>query len=97
MMRKDMINDMAELLEQAGAKMIKTQDAGSFPGMGIHEMGTARMGRDAKARCSMLTIRCGMPPMCFCHRRLVHGFKRLSKPLAYLYGTYRPGGAPCGG
>jgi len=48
LMRKDMINDMAELLEQAGAKNVKTQDAGSFPGMGIHEMGTARMGRDPK-------------------------------------------------
>ena len=48
LMRKDMINDMAEMLEQAGAKMIKTQDSGSFPGMGIHEMGTARMGRDPK-------------------------------------------------
>jgi choline dehydrogenase-like flavoprotein len=48
MMRKDMINDMAEMLEQAGAKNVKTYDAGSFPGMGIHEMGTARMGRDPK-------------------------------------------------
>jgi choline dehydrogenase-like flavoprotein len=48
LMRKDMINDMAETLEQAGAKNVKTYDAGSFPGMGIHEMGTARMGRDAK-------------------------------------------------
>jgi choline dehydrogenase-like flavoprotein len=47
-MRKDMIADMAEMLEQAGAKMIKTFDPGSFPGMGIHEMGTARMGRDPK-------------------------------------------------
>ena len=47
-MRKDMINDMAEMLEQAGATNVKTQDAGSFPGMGIHEMGTARMGRDPK-------------------------------------------------
>jgi choline dehydrogenase-like flavoprotein len=48
LMRKDMIADMAEMLEQAGAKMIKTFDPGSFPGMGIHEMGTARMGRDPK-------------------------------------------------
>jgi choline dehydrogenase-like flavoprotein len=48
LMRKDMINDMAEMLEQAGAKMVKTFDSGSFPGMAIHEMGTARMGRDPK-------------------------------------------------
>ena len=48
LMRKDMIADMAEMLEHAGAKMVKTFDAGSFPGMAIHEMGTARMGRDPK-------------------------------------------------
>jgi len=48
LMRKAMINDMAEMLEQAGANMVKTFDSGSFPGMAIHEMGTARMGRDPK-------------------------------------------------
>jgi choline dehydrogenase-like flavoprotein len=47
-MRKDMINDMAEMLEQTGAKDVDTYDAEYFPGMGIHEMGTARMGRDPK-------------------------------------------------
>jgi choline dehydrogenase-like flavoprotein len=48
LMRRDMINDMAEMLEQTGVKRIKTFDNGYFPGMGIHEMGTARMGRDPK-------------------------------------------------
>ena len=48
LMRKDMINDMAEMLERTGAKRVETYDAGYFPGMGIHEMGTARMGRDPK-------------------------------------------------
>jgi choline dehydrogenase-like flavoprotein len=43
-----MMADMAEMLEQSGAKRVKTFDYGSFPGMGIHEMGTARMGRDPK-------------------------------------------------
>ena len=47
-MRKDMMNDAAEMLEAAGAKDIRTYDNGSFPGMAIHEMGTARMGRDPK-------------------------------------------------
>ena len=45
-MRKDMMNDMAEMLDAAGARDINTFDAGYAPGMGIHEMGTARMGRD---------------------------------------------------
>jgi choline dehydrogenase-like flavoprotein len=48
LMRRDMINDMAEMLEQCGVKKVKTYDSGYFPGMGIHEMGTARMGRDPK-------------------------------------------------
>jgi choline dehydrogenase-like flavoprotein len=47
-MRKDMMADMAELLEQTGVKRVSTYDNEYFPGMGIHEMGTARMGRDAK-------------------------------------------------
>jgi choline dehydrogenase-like flavoprotein len=49
MMRKDMAQDMAELLDQAGVRDVKMYDSGSFPGMGIHEMGTARMGRDPKS------------------------------------------------
>jgi len=47
-MRKDMIADGAEMLEAAGLKNVSTYDNGSFPGMAIHEMGTARMGRDPK-------------------------------------------------
>jgi choline dehydrogenase-like flavoprotein len=47
-MREDMANDMAELLEGAGVKEVHTYDNEYFPGMGIHEMGTARMGRSPK-------------------------------------------------
>jgi Choline dehydrogenase and related flavoproteins len=49
LMRKDMIGDMAEMLTEAGVKDVKTFDEECFPGMGIHEMGTARMGRDPKS------------------------------------------------
>jgi choline dehydrogenase-like flavoprotein len=48
LMRFDMALDMAEMLEKCGVKDVKMYDNGSFPGMGIHEMGTARMGRDPK-------------------------------------------------
>jgi choline dehydrogenase-like flavoprotein len=48
LMRVDMMNDMAEMLEACGVKRVRTYDGGYFPGMGIHEMGTARMGRDPK-------------------------------------------------
>jgi len=47
-MRKDMKADMAEMLEQCGVKDVHTFDDTYYPGMGIHEMGTARMGKDPK-------------------------------------------------
>jgi len=47
-MRIDMMNDAAEMLEAGGVKDVKTYDAGYWMAMGIHEMGTARMGRDPK-------------------------------------------------
>ena len=47
-MRKDMAVAGAEMLEAAGLKDVVTSDDGSWPGLGIHEMGTARMGRDPK-------------------------------------------------
>jgi choline dehydrogenase-like flavoprotein len=49
LMRKDMANDMAEMLSACGVKNVKTYDNEYFPGMGIHEMGTARMGRDPRS------------------------------------------------
>jgi choline dehydrogenase-like flavoprotein len=48
LMRVDMANDMAETLTAAGVKDVTTYDEPCFPGMGIHEMGTARMGHDPK-------------------------------------------------
>jgi choline dehydrogenase-like flavoprotein len=47
-MRLDMANDAAEMLEAAGVKGVKTYDSGYTMGQGIHEMGTARMGRDPR-------------------------------------------------
>ena len=40
----DMMNDAAEMLEAAGMKDVQTYNAHSYPGLGIHEMGMARMG-----------------------------------------------------
>lgn len=47
-MRKDMQSTAAEMLEKAGMSNIRTFDDIGGPGLGIHEMGTARMGRDPK-------------------------------------------------
>ena len=48
-MRKDMQQDAIEMFEAAGLKNVQGWDADYAPGMGIHEMGTARMGRDPKS------------------------------------------------
>ncbi len=47
-MRKDMQDQAVQMLEKAGAKDITPYDAPYALGLGIHEMGTARMGRDPK-------------------------------------------------
>lgn len=47
-MRKDMAQDAAEMLEAAGYRNVRTYDRETGVGLGIHEMGTARMGRDPR-------------------------------------------------
>jgi choline dehydrogenase-like flavoprotein len=49
-MRKDMAADAVEMLEAAGARNVKSYDNKHQHGLGlgIHEMGTARMGKDPK-------------------------------------------------
>ena len=47
-MRVDMGQQAAEMLEAAGAKNVQIYDSEYILGNGIHEMGTARMGRDPK-------------------------------------------------
>jgi choline dehydrogenase-like flavoprotein len=48
LMRVDMINDAAEMLEASGYKNVKTFDTYVGFGRCIHEMGTARMGHSPK-------------------------------------------------
>ena len=48
-MREDMMNDAAEMLDAAGFKDIRPyNNPNTHIGLGIHEMGTARMGKDPK-------------------------------------------------
>ena len=47
-MRKDIQESAIEMLEKAGLKEVQGYDNPSALGLGIHEMGTARMGRDRK-------------------------------------------------
>ncbi|MBX2857669.1 MAG: GMC family oxidoreductase [Cellvibrionaceae bacterium] len=46
-MMQAMADDAAEILESIGAKNVKRNVSDAPPGLAIHEMGTARMGRDA--------------------------------------------------
>lgn len=47
-MRKDMLQDAVEILQAANVQQVSGYHEEYGPGMGIHEMGTARMGRDPK-------------------------------------------------
>lgn len=47
-MRDDIANTASEMLEAAGGKDVQVQVQEVTPGFCIHEMGTARMGRDPK-------------------------------------------------
>jgi choline dehydrogenase-like flavoprotein len=47
-MRVDMKNDAMEMLTAAGVKNVKGRDGDGTLGRGIHEMGSARMGKDPK-------------------------------------------------
>lgn len=47
-MRKDIKESAAEMLDAAGFKNVRMYDSRNNIGLGIHEMGTARMGKDPK-------------------------------------------------
>ena len=47
-MREDMKEQAVDMLEKAGCRDIQPFDNPGAPGIGIHEMGTARMGHDPK-------------------------------------------------
>ncbi|HEV3221728.1 MAG TPA: GMC family oxidoreductase [Puia sp.] len=47
-MRQDMKNDAIEMLTSAGVKNVKGYEGNGTLGRGIHEMGSARMGKDPK-------------------------------------------------
>ncbi len=47
-MRKDMKDDAIEMLTLAGVKNVKGREGDGTLGRGIHEMGSARMGKDPK-------------------------------------------------
>jgi choline dehydrogenase-like flavoprotein len=47
-MRKDIVLEARAMLEAAGVKKVRSWDSGHNVGDGIHEMGSARMGKDPR-------------------------------------------------
>ncbi len=47
-MREEIKSELVAMFESSGVKNISTYDSGHAMGHGIHEMGTARMGKEAK-------------------------------------------------
>jgi choline dehydrogenase-like flavoprotein len=47
-MRKDIVLEAVAMLEAAGVRQVSSHDSGHHVGDGIHEMGSARMGRNPK-------------------------------------------------
>ncbi len=47
-MRKDIVKEIMTMFERAGFKDVQSYEESSYPGLGIHEMGGARMGHSAK-------------------------------------------------
>ena len=47
-MRKDIVKDIVEMFKASGFTDIEPYEESSYPGLGIHEMGGARMGHSSK-------------------------------------------------
>ena len=92
LMRRDMMNDMAEMLEAAGVQDVRVYDNGYFPGMGIHEMGTARMGRDPKTSVLNAHNQVWDCPNVFVTDGSCMASSALPEPVADLHGAHRARG-----
>ena len=89
LMRKDMLNDAIEMLEIAGVKDVRGIDGDGTPGRGIHEMGTARMGKDPKTSVLNKWNQVWDAPNVFVTDGSFMTSARVSKSFVDLYGLYR--------
>ncbi len=87
-MRKDMLADAIEMLEAAGVKDVRGHDGDGTLGRGIHEMGSARMGKDPKTSVLNKYNQVWDAPNVFVTGRLIHGFCILRKSISFLHGIY---------
>ena len=65
-------------------------------GLNIHEMGTARMGKDPKTSVLNGNNQVWGAKKRFCYRRGLYDIKRMSESVIDLYGIDRKGSRFCG-
>ena len=85
-MRKHMAADAVEMLETSGLKNVTAFDNMGGPGVGVHEMGTARMGKDPKTSVLNAHNQLHAVCKCICNRWCLHDFFFMPKSFHYLYG-----------
>lgn len=91
-MLKDILASGAEMLESAGFKNVEANDTMQPPGLGIHEMGTARMGRNPKTSVLNAHNQVWGCEKCFRDGWCLYDLKCLPKPVVDLHGFNRPCG-----
>ena len=83
------------MLEAAGVKNVKGHDGDGTIGRGIHEMGTARMGRDPKTSVLNKWNQVWDAQNVFVTDGSFMVSCGLRKPITYLYGINRTGCRSC--
>jgi choline dehydrogenase-like flavoprotein len=85
-MRKDMKIQAEEMLERAGFENVSGYESKYIFGNGIHEMGTARMGRDPKTSVLNGNNQIHEVKKRICYRWFMYDLRRKSKSIYNLYG-----------
>jgi len=86
-MSKDIAIQAAEMLAAAGAKDIYVYQEISAPGLAIHEMGTARMGRDPKTSVLNEHNQAHDAKKSVSHRWRLYGVLCLRESVSHLHGV----------
>ena len=84
------------MIEAAGGMVISQATEPGPPGLGIHEMGTARMGNDPKTSVLNKFNQAHEVPNLFCTDGAAMSSSGLPEPVADLYGAVCPCGGQCG-
>lgn len=92
-MAKQVVADDKAMIEAAGSVIIAAAKEPGVPGLGIHEMGAARLSKDPKTSVlnASTSPRRGEPVH---HRWICNGVQRPSEPVIDLHGLEPAGRGP---